>query len=97
MPAGRVNVTVIMKLNVPVMPGLPLNTFEFNCKPGGGVLIAHVYVPGGPSAALKLTEYGLEVFPLGSGDVFEMFRMPIENPAVAVCWDFRSITVTTNG
>ena len=35
--------------------------------------------------------------PLGNGDEFEMFRIPIVNPAEPVAWVFVSVTETTNG
>ncbi len=98
-PGGGVTVTVILKLNVPLAPGVPLKTFALSCRPGGIVSMDHhsPLVAGGPSEALKVTMKKFEVFPLGSGGEFDMFRIPIVNPAEAVCWVRKSITVTTNG
>jgi hypothetical protein len=49
-------ITVILKVNVPVALGLPLNTFPLSVRPAGGASMDQVAAPGGPSEALKLTE-----------------------------------------
>jgi hypothetical protein len=75
---GGVSVTPTVKRKVPLVVGVPLSVpvLLFKLKPGGAGLINQVYVPGRPSAALNVTEYGVPVVPPGSGDEFVMFRIP---------------------
>jgi len=54
-------------------------------------------LPAGPSAALKVTEYEVEVVPLGSGEEFVMYIIPTVYIFEAVCWVCVSSTMTVNG